>query len=71
MVSNSNTATKQRFPTDRQPADRQVVEVRLANSDWQPATYSGGEFVDVYGMPLDRARITGWRPVSANAGNQG
>jgi hypothetical protein len=51
--------------------DRQVVEVRVANSDWQPATYTNGEFVDAYGMPLDRRRISGWRPVSATAGNQG
>jgi len=63
---NRNTATNERFPMDRQ-----VVEVRVANSDWQPATYTNGEFVDAYGMPLDRRRISGWRPVSATAGNQG
>ena len=62
---NQNTATNERFPMDRQ-----VVEVRVANGDWQPATYRNGEFVDVYGMPLDRRRIKGWRPASSVAGNQ-
>jgi hypothetical protein len=55
---------------DKLPLDRQVVEVRAGNGEWQPATYRNGEFVDMYGMPLSRHRITGWRPASTRAGNQ-
>jgi len=55
--------------SERVPADRQIVEVRIGN-EWQPATYTGGEFIDIYGMPLDRRRISSWRPVNSNAGNQ-
>lgn len=55
---------------DKLPMERQVVEVRLGNGDWQPATYTNGEFVDLYGMPLDRKRIAGWRPANTKAVNQ-
>lgn len=55
---------------DKLPVDRQIIEVRLGNKDeWQPATYRDGEFVDAYGMTLDRRRIAGWRPASSNAPN--
>jgi hypothetical protein len=43
------------------PQERQVVEVNFNGHGWQPAVYKQGEFVDVYGLPLDRAKITGWR----------
>jgi len=43
------------------PSDRQNVEVRLDDHDWQPATYVDGEFVDPYGLPLDRSKISSWR----------
>ena len=56
---------------ERFPADNQIVEVRVGNGDWQPATYSNGEFVDSYGITLDRRKVTGWRPVNSNAVNNG
>jgi hypothetical protein len=46
---------------DKLPNDRQVVEVRVENHDWQAATYQDGEFVDAYGMPLDPQKISNWR----------
>ena len=46
---------------DKLPSDRQNVEVRFDNRDWQPAMYVDGEFVDAYGMPLDSGRISSWR----------
>ena len=49
------------------PSDRQNVEVRLDNRDWQPATFVDGEFVDPYGMPLDRSKISSWRSPTGNA----
>lgn len=58
---------------DKLPSDRQNVEVRFDNRDWQPAMYVDGEFVDAYGMPLDSRKISSWRapngtPHRANAG---
>jgi hypothetical protein len=59
------------FMNDKLPADRQIIEVRLVSRDeWQPATYRDGEFVDAYGMTLDRRRISGWRPASSIAVNR-
>lgn len=55
---------------DKLPMDRQVVEVRLGNGEWQPATYRDGEFIDLYGMPLDRKRVSSWRPANSRAMNQ-
>jgi hypothetical protein len=49
------------------PVERQLVLVRLDNRDWQPATFQYGQFVDVYGLPLDREKISGWRPADASA----
>ena len=54
--------------TERVPSDRQIVEVKVGN-EWQPATFMAGEFIDIYGMPLNRHKISGWRPVNPNAGN--
>lgn len=54
---------------ERLPADRQIVEVRLGSGDWQPATFRDGEFVDAYGMPLDRRKVSNWRPAGAAAVN--
>ena len=54
---------------DKLPTDNQIIEVRLGNGEWQPATYSGGEFVDVYGMTLDRRTISTWRPANSSAVN--
>jgi hypothetical protein len=44
------------------PTDQQVVEVLVADDVWQQATYKDGEFVDTYGMSLDRISISDWRP---------
>ena len=52
-----NENTKEKIPMDQQ-----VVEVRLADSEWQQAIYKDGEFVDAYGIPLDRKGISSWRP---------
>jgi len=55
---------------EKVPMDYQVVEVRVGNDEWQPATYRDGEFVDVFGLPLDRTQVSKWRPASAQAANQ-
>jgi hypothetical protein len=44
------------------PTDHQVVEVLVGDDVWQQATYKDGEFVDTYGMSLDRSSISNWRP---------
>jgi hypothetical protein len=44
------------------PTDQQVVEVLVGDDAWQQATYKDGEFVDTYGMPLERSSISDWRP---------
>jgi hypothetical protein len=45
---------------DKLPNERQLVEVRLGN-DWQAATYVDGEFIDMYGMPINPHKISTWR----------
>ncbi|HSE12669.1 MAG TPA: hypothetical protein VLB69_08545 [Rudaea sp.] len=52
---------------DKLPAENQVIEVRLGDDKWQAATYRDGEFVDLYGMTLDRRKVSTWRPAKANA----
>ena len=54
---------------DKLPMDRQMIEVRLGNDTWQPAMFRDGEFMDMYGIPLERRRISSWRPAKANAVN--
>jgi len=66
MLPNS-TLTKE--TNDKLPMDRQVIEVRLGTDEWQPAMFRDGEFVDMYGIPLERRRISSWRPANANAVN--
>jgi len=66
MLPNS-TLTKE--TNDKLPMDRQVIEVRLGTDEWQPAMFRDGEFVDMYGIPLERRRISSWRPAKANAMN--
>jgi hypothetical protein len=51
---------------DKVPNDHQVVEVCVNNQEWLPATYQNGEFIDMYGLPMDRGLISKWRP-DANA----
>jgi hypothetical protein len=50
------------------PLERQLVEVRFDNRDWMTATYQNGEFVDMFGLPLNREKISSWRPADANTG---
>ena len=51
------------------PTDHQVVEVLVGDDVWQQATYKDGEFVDTYGIPLDRSSIANWRPHVLAAAN--
>ncbi|MET0231461.1 MAG: hypothetical protein ABW186_11065 [Rhodanobacteraceae bacterium] len=53
------------------PMDRQSVQVQLNNGDWQAATYQDGQFVDLYGLPLDHQKITSWRPAGGAANGGG
>jgi hypothetical protein len=66
MLPNS-TLTKEM--SDKLPMDRQVIEVRMGTDQWQPAMFRDGEFVDMYGIPLERRTISSWRPAKANAVN--
>ena len=43
------------------PSERQTVEVNFDGNAWQPAVFRNGQFVDIYGLPLDRQKISGWR----------
>jgi hypothetical protein len=49
------------------PLERQAVQVQINNGEWQPATYQDGQFVDLYGLPLDHRKITSWRPAGGSA----
>jgi len=49
------------------PLERQAVQVKLNDGDWQPAVYQDGQFVDLYGLPLDHLKVTSWRPAGGNA----
>jgi hypothetical protein len=49
------------------PLERQAVQVQINNGEWQAATYQDGQFVDLYGLPLDHRKITGWRPAGGTA----
>ena len=53
------------------PMERQAVQVQLNNGDWQAATYQDGQFVDLYGLPLDHHKITSWRPAGGAAHGSG
>ena len=48
---------------DELPANHQEVEVHFEDRAWLSAFFRNGEFVDTYGLPLDRSRISGWRPL--------
>jgi hypothetical protein len=45
----------------RCPNDGQVVQVRIDDGEWQPATFRDGQFVDLYGLPLDAAKMSEWK----------
>jgi hypothetical protein len=47
------------------PAEGQIVRAKIGNGMWQPATYRCGQFVDLYGLPLDQRKISAWEPVTA------
>jgi len=49
------------------PLERQAVQVQINNGEWQAATYQDGQFVDLYGLPLDHRKITSWRPAGGTA----
>jgi hypothetical protein len=49
------------------PMDRQAVQVKINDGDWQPAMYQDGQFVDLYGLPLDHHKISSWRPAGGSA----
>ena len=53
------------------PLERQAVQVQINNGEWQPATYQDGQFVDLYGLPLDHRKITSWRPAGGAANGSG
>jgi hypothetical protein len=68
---NAQMLPKGTLMNDKLPTEQQIIEVRLDKKDeWQPATYRDGEFVDMYGMTLERRRISSWRPANASAVNQ-
>jgi hypothetical protein len=47
------------------PVDRQTVEVQFNGNSWQPAVFRGGQFLDIYGLPLDQQKISGWRVLNS------
>ena len=49
------------------PMERQAVQVKVDDGDWQPAVYQDGQFVDLYGLPLDHKKISSWRAAGGNA----
>ena len=49
------------------PLERQAVQVQIDNGEWQAATYQDGQFVDLYGLPLDHHKVTSWRPAGGGA----
>lgn len=49
------------------PMDRQSVQVKINDGDWQAAMYQDGQFVDLYGLPLDYTKISSWRPAGGSA----
>src|SRR5258705_4773796 len=66
---NAQMLPRSTLMNDKLPTDRQIIEVRLGNTEWQPATFRDGEFLDLYGMTIDRRRISSWRPAKAAAVN--
>lgn len=52
------------------PMERQSVQVKINDGDWQPAIYQDGQFVDLYGLPLDHLKVTSWRPAGGSLGGQ-
>ena len=49
------------------PVEHQAVEVLVGDDVWQAATYKEGEFVDAYGLPLDKTSIVKWRAAATPA----
>lgn len=51
------------------PQEGQDIQVRIG-SGWQAATYRRGQFVDVYGLPLDAQKISEWQAMEPRAQSQ-
>jgi hypothetical protein len=45
----------------RYPNEGPVVQVRIDDGEWQAATLRDGQFVDLYGLPLDATRMSEWK----------
>jgi hypothetical protein len=67
---NAQMLPRSTLVNDKLPTDRQIIEVRLGNDEWQPAMFRDGEFVDSYGLPIERKSVSSWRPAKTNAVNQ-
>ena len=50
------------------PMERQAVQIRIGEGEWQSAVYQDGQFVDLYGLPLDHTKISSWRPAGGTNG---
>lgn len=50
---------------DEHPIEGQIVEVKIGGGAWQSATYRRGQFVDLYGLTLDRQKISEWQPAAS------
>ena len=44
------------------PVEGQVVQVKIDGGEWQSATYREGQYVDMYGLPLDASKVSDWKP---------
>ncbi|WP_395683638.1 hypothetical protein [Dokdonella sp.] len=51
---------------DETPLEGQDVQVKVGDN-WQAATYRRGQFVDVYGLALERQRISEWQAAEPRA----
>ena len=49
------------------PQEGQDVQVKIGDGGWQSATYQRGQFVDLYGLPLDPHKISEWQPATPRA----
>jgi hypothetical protein len=49
------------------PQEGQDVQVKIGEGAWQSATYRKGQFVDLYGLPLDPNKISDWQAASPRA----
>jgi hypothetical protein len=64
--SRRGAQAKETDMSNETPQEGQDVQVKMGNN-WQAATYRRGQFVDVYGLPLDAQRISEWQAVEPRA----